>query len=86
MLGLKASAVAALCSTPGFPEPVKINARVYRYPAVEVGAFLTRLRAGEPVPAPVRRISNRRPVAASPLKVEWVVDVSRPAPKQLTSA
>lgn len=82
MLGLKASAVATLCSMPGFPEPVIVNARVYRYPAVEVEAFLARLRAGQVASAP--RVSNRRPVSAPAVKVNWVVDVSRRAPKHLT--
>jgi hypothetical protein len=78
MLGLKSAAVASLCATPGFPAPLVVNARVYRYQLVEVEAFL----AGRVGPVP--RANNRVPVAAGTRRVNWVVDVSCPAPKQLT--
>lgn len=83
MLGLKPSAVAALCATPGFPPPLVVNARVYRYRLVEVEAFLDRLQAGLVPQAPRER--NRVPAGAQPRKVSWSVDVTTPAPKRLTS-
>ncbi len=83
MLGLKADAVAALCRAPGFPAPVVLNARVYRYPAREVEAYLSRLRLGRVEPE--ARASVARPASAPPVKVSWSVDVSRAAPTRLTS-
>lgn len=84
MLGLKPTAVATLCATPGFPPAIVVNARVYRYRADQVEAFLSRLEAGQVPPAP--RAQNRRPASAGPRRVNWVLDVTSPAPKQLTKA
>ena len=83
MLGLKSGAVATLCSSPGFPPALVINARVYRYKKSEVEGFLKRLEAGE-VPAEPRA-RNKAPVAAPARKVAWSVDVTTKAPKRLTS-
>lgn len=84
MLGLKAAAVATLCATPGFPEPLVLNARVYRYRRSDVEAFLDRLHAGQIEPRP--RAHNVRPAGLPPKKVAWSVDVTTPAPKRLTRA
>lgn len=45
MTGLGRTAVAALTSRPDFPIPVRLNARVLRYPLSEVEAYLTNARS-----------------------------------------
>ena len=50
MTGLGRSAVAALTVRPDFPTPVRLNARVLRYPLAEVEAFLAAARNAGPSP------------------------------------